>query len=287
MQMNTKTKFDNFSLKEMQDILDTSSSYREVLNKIGYKHSGNNNETLKKYISTHNLNMTQFMLNAKKSKKRVLTRYSTKESFINALNNDLITWSSYAICRRLIDFNIKPNKCENCNRSKWLGKDIPLELHHIDTNHKNNHLDNLLVVCPNCHSYLHKLSKNKTKKVKYSSTVNINVLNNTSKTSKTKKTNENINFCKTCGVQISKGANHCKHCAGIINNKDKTKKPTPFGLISKIKEYNMNFCAIGRYYGVSDNAIRKWCKSYKIPTNKKELKKYINKRINTNIGNYI
>ena len=39
-----------------------------------------------------------------------------------------------------------------------------------------------------------------------------------------------------------------------------------------------SFLAVGRKYGVSDNAIRKWCKAYDIPTKKDELKKWLSER---------
>ena len=43
-------------------------------------------------------------------------------------------------------------KCECCGISEWMGKPITLEIHHIDGNKKNNSLDNLQILCPNCHS---------------------------------------------------------------------------------------------------------------------------------------
>lgn len=43
-------------------------------------------------------------------------------------------------------------KCEECGRTKWLGKTIPLEVHHIDGNPLNNVQDNLQLLCCNCHS---------------------------------------------------------------------------------------------------------------------------------------
>lgn len=36
--------------------------------------------------------------------------------------------------------------------SEWMGKPIPLELHHKDGNHYNNDLSNLEILCPNCHA---------------------------------------------------------------------------------------------------------------------------------------
>jgi 5-methylcytosine-specific restriction endonuclease McrA len=59
------------------------------------------------------------------------------------------------------------NCCELCNTSKWLDNPITLEVHHIDGNNKNNELQNLQVLCPNCHSqtdnYRAKNIKKKTK----------------------------------------------------------------------------------------------------------------------------
>lgn len=44
--------------------------------------------------------------------------------------------------------------CEVCHNNQWLGKQIWLEIHHKDDDGKNNKRDNLIVVCPNCHSVL-------------------------------------------------------------------------------------------------------------------------------------
>ncbi len=46
----------------------------------------------------------------------------------------------------------KNNTCEECGISEWNGKLLTMEVDHIDGNTKNNNLDNLKVLCPNCHS---------------------------------------------------------------------------------------------------------------------------------------
>lgn len=43
-------------------------------------------------------------------------------------------------------------KCECCGLNEWMEKSLPLEIHHIDGNRLNNSLDNLQILCPNCHS---------------------------------------------------------------------------------------------------------------------------------------
>lgn len=57
--------------------------------------------------------------------------------------------------RRLIEEGIKEEKCECCGLSEWMGKPIPLELHHKDFNHYNNSLNNLQILCSNCHMQAH------------------------------------------------------------------------------------------------------------------------------------
>jgi hypothetical protein len=44
------------------------------------------------------------------------------------------------------------HQCQICNLKEWNDKLIPIEMDHIDGNHKNNSLDNLRLVCPNCHA---------------------------------------------------------------------------------------------------------------------------------------
>ena len=45
-----------------------------------------------------------------------------------------------------------PYECEKCHISEWMGQKLTLELHHIDGDHYNNSLENLQILCPNCHS---------------------------------------------------------------------------------------------------------------------------------------
>ena len=53
---------------------------------------------------------------------------------------------------RLINEGLKELKCECCGISEWNGLPAPLELDHIDGNNSNNILENLKILCPNCHA---------------------------------------------------------------------------------------------------------------------------------------
>lgn len=56
---------------------------------------------------------------------------------------------------RLINEGIKTEMCEVCGITEWNGKRVSLELDHIDGNRTNHKLENLRIICPNCHSQTH------------------------------------------------------------------------------------------------------------------------------------
>lgn len=60
--------------------------------------------------------------------------------------------SSHKLKKKLIEDKIKDHKCEKCGLNEWFGIKIPIELHHIDGDRFNNKLNNLQILCPNCHS---------------------------------------------------------------------------------------------------------------------------------------
>jgi Zn finger protein HypA/HybF involved in hydrogenase expression len=61
-------------------------------------------------------------------------------------------YSSHTLRRRLIREGVKKAACERCGRSEWLGQAIRLELDHINGRSDDNRLENLRILCPNCHS---------------------------------------------------------------------------------------------------------------------------------------
>ena len=61
--------------------------------------------------------------------------------------------------KKLIEEGIKEAKCERCGITEWMGDVVPLELHHLDENHFNNKLENLIILCSNCHAQVHGYNK--------------------------------------------------------------------------------------------------------------------------------
>jgi Zn finger protein HypA/HybF involved in hydrogenase expression len=54
--------------------------------------------------------------------------------------------------QRLIDAGLKQHQCETCGISEWRGKPLSMALHHINGDGLDNRVENLVVLCPNCHS---------------------------------------------------------------------------------------------------------------------------------------
>jgi 5-methylcytosine-specific restriction endonuclease McrA len=54
--------------------------------------------------------------------------------------------------RRLIEAGLKQDQCEECGLSDWRGQPITLALHHRNGVGRDNRLENLAILCPNCHS---------------------------------------------------------------------------------------------------------------------------------------
>src|SRR5438270_738091 len=53
--------------------------------------------------------------------------------------------------RRLFAAGLKSRRCESCGLDSWMGRAIPLALHHVNGDRHDNRLENLQILCPNCH----------------------------------------------------------------------------------------------------------------------------------------
>ena len=56
------------------------------------------------------------------------------------------------IKQRLIAAGVKPNRCEQCGTNRWHMRPLSLCLHHVNGDRHDNRLENLVLLCPNCHS---------------------------------------------------------------------------------------------------------------------------------------
>jgi len=61
-------------------------------------------------------------------------------------------FQTFKLKNRLIKEGIIKNKCSECGLTDWCDKPLNMELDHIDGNRTNHSLDNLRMLCPNCHA---------------------------------------------------------------------------------------------------------------------------------------
>lgn len=67
------------------------------------------------------------------------------------LNGNHPGYSSHKLRLRLFEEGIKQDVCEECGISDWNGRPLTKHLEHIDGDHNNNRIENLRILCPNCH----------------------------------------------------------------------------------------------------------------------------------------
>ncbi len=140
-------KLHKYSEEQLIEAVETSTSYRQVLQKLNVAPYGGNYDVLRKALNHFNLNTSHFTGQAwNKGKKLPAKRH------INQYLNNELPIQSYKLKNRLLKEDIFKHKCLNCNRKTWLNCPIPLELDHINGNNKDNRLINLRLLCPNCHA---------------------------------------------------------------------------------------------------------------------------------------
>ena len=131
---------DKISEEDFRKIVAESFSLREVVSKIGYAtNTGRNSDTVKKRIQLFNISTEHFSRQG-----------NTSRNIENVFCEDS-TASQATLRRWFIKQEGIEYKCSICGQEPfWNGKELTLTLDHIDGHNKNNQLENLRWVCPNC-----------------------------------------------------------------------------------------------------------------------------------------
>lgn len=131
----------------MESAIKDSYSIAEVCRKIGLKPVGSNYKTIKSKIELYNLDISHFTGQAWNKGKNFSEE--TARLPLNEILQEGVIYRSDTLKKRLIKQGLKENRCELCHIS---GEEVPLELHHINGDHYDNRIENLQILCPNCHS---------------------------------------------------------------------------------------------------------------------------------------
>lgn len=240
-----KKKKENEFIEMVKKYLPVSNSLNNLCYNLGLRGVEGYYKKIKRVIEDNNLSTEHF--GAIKLKKNGNTRNGFTAMDDDEFFSENVERTGFSIIKRLIKGNYKVYKCEKCGINEWNGCKITLQAHHLNGNHYDNRLENLQILCPNCHSQTDTYAKHNVKVNKTST-----IKNNIELTNFIEK-----KYCEVCGKEITgSGKKYCsQECSKIGSRKFEVSGKQ---LIDDFRELK-SFTSVGKKYGVSDNAIKKRC----------------------------
>jgi hypothetical protein len=238
-----------FTEEEAREAIADSRSWAESLRRLGYCHTGANPQTLRKWAVIWGIETSHFDPAA--ASNEALRRSNQKIPLSEVLVEDS-TYSRSHLKRRLYEEGLKSPECELCGQGEvWRGKRMGLILDHINGVRTDHRLQNLRIVCPNC-----------------AATLETHCGSNKRGHTKLPLWRE----CAACQVKFApnywdhrycsrKCGTRAPHTIGVARlAARKAERPAHEQLLGEVLE--MGYRAVGRKYGVSDTAVRKWLRQY-------------------------
>ena len=138
-----------YNLEDVIKAVENNFSIAGVLRDLGLRPIGGNYKTIHHLIQDNNLDVSHFTgqgwnVGLKFNPKGTITN----EQVFVADSNYKCSWRLRERYKSLLGINY----CEYCLLSEWQGQPIPLEIHHVNGKNTDNRLDNLVLLCPNCHA---------------------------------------------------------------------------------------------------------------------------------------
>ena len=133
--------------EEFIKVILTSSSCNDAMLKMGFTCiAGNARKTVKRRIAELAIDTSHWGSNTRNAHLAITTsheQYFAKDT----------PHTGHHIRDRVLKYNLLPYVCASCgNTGEWLGKQLTLQIDHINGDHNDNRLENLRFLCPNCHA---------------------------------------------------------------------------------------------------------------------------------------
>jgi transposase-like protein len=233
-----------FSEDAVRAAVAESFSYAEVLRRLGIRTAGGNHRTIRKYVDdVWEIPTDHFDPRA--------GRAAGPSRRATPLAEILVERSTYHrghLKRRLLAEGIKQPMCEMCGQGEvWRGQRMALILDHVNGVHDDHRLENLRILCPNCNATLD---------------------THCGRHNRRKHADRICPVCATAFRPANGGQQYCSwSCGGrgersrrVQRAQRRVERPPYEQLLAEIQE--VGYLAVGRKYGVTDNAIRKWRRAY-------------------------
>ena len=231
-----------YTEEEARDAVAASRSYSEALRRLGLRSAGGNHALFKRWMGVWGISTDHFdPYEASRGVRRGIP-----------LDEVLVEGSAYSratLKKRLYAEGLKQPRCESCGQGDiWRGRRIALVLDHVNGVPDDNRLENLRILCPNCNATLDTHCGRQNARPR------------------------EPQACARCGAMFTPtrdGHRYCSpHCGRRWDRRSGVPKPhlrrverPPFEQL-KAEIAASSYLAVGRKYGVSDNAIRKWVRQY-------------------------
>jgi hypothetical protein len=230
--------------EQLAEAVAASASFTEVLRRLGLRPAGGNHRSVRRHVERLNLSTAHFDPYAAARSRR--GRYAMR------LADVLVEHSQYPrkhLKRRLYETGLKQRRCELCGQDEnWHGAHMALILDHINGVADDNRLENLQIVCPNCAATLD---------------------THCGRNGRTVREPRPCERCRTPFVPRRPEQRYCSRECGVRWTRPgavsrlgarRAERPPHEELQRLIDEEG--FEAVGRRYGVSGNAVRKWLQRY-------------------------